>query len=146
MDPTLPDLHGAVRDADEVQNFLISEVGVAKDRIVNLRNEEATREAMMSAIRNLAHDSAISGEDPILIFYAGHGGEAQPPHSGWNTSNPNGMIQMLIPYDFVMKGSNDYLGQGIFDITLSRLLVDIAKNKSDNIVRFLFNLKDSILI
>lgn len=87
----------------------------------------------MNAIQNLAYNPAISAEDPILIFYAGHGSEAPPP-TNWKTSNENNMIQMLIPHDFTLKGSNDHEGQGVFDVTLSKLLDDIARNKSDNIV------------
>lgn len=142
-DPDVPDLHGAVPDANEVQKFLISKVGVAENRIVILRDAEATREKIVHAIQNLAQNPAISTQDPILIFYAGHGGEAPSP---WKTSSENDMIQMLIPHDFVSKGSKDHQGQGIFDITLSKLLADVAKKKSDNIVSCSIRFKDSVLI
>ncbi|THU80313.1 hypothetical protein K435DRAFT_972820 [Dendrothele bispora CBS 962.96] len=131
-DPGIEDLNGAVPDADNVQKFLTSELHVPEDRIVNLRDEQATREAMVNAIQNLADNPAISAQDPILVFYAGHGGEANAP-LGWQTSSGNKKIQMLIPHDFSKHGSKDYRGQGIFDITLSQLLTKIARNKSDNI-------------
>jgi len=100
----------------------------------------------MNAIQNLANNPAIDGpgEDPILIFYAGHGGEAPTPHPDWKTNN--GMIQMLVPYDFALEGSDGHRGQGIFDITLSGLLTDIAKNKSDNIVSHFYGFRGSVLI
>ncbi|KAG6908030.1 hypothetical protein DXG01_006449 [Tephrocybe rancida] len=129
----VPDLDGAVNDADEVEKFLISVVSVSKDRIVNLRNEEATRADILNALRSLAHHAAINAKDPILIYFSGHGAEAPPPFSRLETSSPNGKIQMLVPHDFDPQRSEGGDGQGIFDITLSRMLGDIALNKSDNI-------------
>ncbi|KAG6906654.1 hypothetical protein DXG01_012740 [Tephrocybe rancida] len=131
----VPDLDGAVNDADAVEDFLTSEVGISKDRIVNLRNEEATRANILNALQSLAHHSTINAKDPILIYFSGHGAEAPPPFPTLETSSPNGKIQMLIPHDFDLQRSEGDHGhwQGIFDITLSRMLGDIALNKSDNI-------------
>ncbi|KAG6918442.1 hypothetical protein DXG01_014623 [Tephrocybe rancida] len=126
MDPAILDLRGAVNDANAVEAFLTSEVGVPKDRIVNLRDEEATRQEMLKALQNLAHNSAIDKQDPILIYYAGHGGEARLPVAQ-KTSDTNDRVRMLIPHDFGLEC------QGIFDSTLSQILSDIAMNKSDNI-------------
>ncbi|KAF5343713.1 hypothetical protein D9758_016517 [Tetrapyrgos nigripes] len=134
-DEKIDDLHGAVADADAFQHFLISKLGVPVDRIVNLRNEQATRDAMLNAIRDLASKPQIGSEDPIFIYYAGHGGEADPPPS-WQTGSKNGMIQMLLPHDFAFNGSKEARKQGIFDIQLSQILTEIAKNKSDNITVF----------
>ncbi|KAG6862577.1 hypothetical protein C0993_002544, partial [Termitomyces sp. T159_Od127] len=132
-DPKIPDLCGAVGDADAIENFLISEVGVMKDRIVNIRDEEATREAIVKALRDLAQSSAIHAQDPIFIYYAGHGSECPSPINGWKTNAANGMMKMLLPHDFNLQGSNDVQGQGIFDIALSQIFADIAMAKSDNI-------------
>ncbi|THU79034.1 hypothetical protein K435DRAFT_973293 [Dendrothele bispora CBS 962.96] len=132
QDPDVPDLHGAVADADAMKDFLITDLRIPAARIVNLRNEEANRNAMIDALENLAENPAIGSQDPILIFYAGHGGEAPAP-KGWATSTADNTIQMLIPHDFNQEGSGDINGQGLFDITLSRILENIAKAKSDNI-------------
>lgn len=127
-------LHGAVADADAVREFLIEQLGVPDDRILMLRNEKATREGIISSLRDLASDKYPIGKlDPILIFYAGHGAEVKVD---------NREVQMLVPHDFRTRdpspsatASGDiYQGQGIFDFTLDALLADIAKNKSDNIV------------
>ncbi|KAG6829593.1 hypothetical protein H0H87_010742 [Tephrocybe sp. NHM501043] len=133
IDPAIPDLCGAVHDADAVENFLTSFAGVPKDRIMNLRDEQATRNGIMSAMRSLANNNAINPEDPILIYYAGHGSEAPSPIPRWTTSSANDMIQMLLPHDFDSRGSNRVLGQGVFDIALSSILGTIAENKSNNI-------------
>ncbi|KIK68739.1 hypothetical protein GYMLUDRAFT_1008897 [Collybiopsis luxurians FD-317 M1] len=131
-DPRVPDLHGAASDADTIQDFLISEVNVPAERIINLRNEDATREAIIIALESIADNESIDKQDPILIFYAGHGGEAKAPQ-GWATSTGDSTIQMLIPHDFVQEGARDFNGQGVFDMTLSRILENIALKKSDNI-------------
>lgn len=133
-DPDIQDLCCAVNDANAVERFLTSEVGVPKDRVVNLRDEGATREAILTAMRNLAHHNAISAQDPILVYYAGHGSEAPAPIAVRKTNNANGKIQMLLPHDFELRGSQNAQRQGIFDITLSHILADIATKKSDNIV------------
>ncbi|KAK0471053.1 caspase domain-containing protein [Armillaria novae-zelandiae] len=125
------DLSGAVADADDVSEFLQKTLGVPKDQIKNLRNEQATRVTIETEINNLGNNLEIAKDDAILIFYAGHGAEARAP-SGW--PNANGKLQMLLPYDFIFNGSsNSSEGQGVLDITLSRLLRNVAEKKSDNI-------------
>ncbi|KAG6842673.1 hypothetical protein H0H87_011250, partial [Tephrocybe sp. NHM501043] len=127
-------LCGAVNDANAVEDFLISELGVPKHRIVNLRNNAATRKAILAAMESLAENQEIYPTDPLLIYYAGHGAEALPPDAQWETSSPNGMIQMLLPYDFIRRGSSNERGQGILDIEISHILHHISTKKSDNIV------------
>ncbi|KAG7440927.1 uncharacterized protein BT62DRAFT_909410 [Guyanagaster necrorhizus] len=125
------DLKGAVADADAVNTFLQETLLVPKDQIKNLRNEDATRVTIETEIKRLGDNSAIKKEDPILIYYAGHGAEADAP-SGWPSTNKK--IQMLLPYDFDPNGSTDSeRGQGLLDTKLSHLLADLAMKKSDNI-------------
>ncbi len=131
----LRELHGAVADADAVYSFLSETLRVPENRIKNLRNEEATRATIEMEIKDLGGNPAIKEDDPILIYYAGHGAEANAP-SGWPSAN--GKIQMLVPHDFNPSGSDDSKrGQGVLDERLTHLLQDIAAKKSDNIVRFL---------
>lgn len=144
----MPNLKGAVSDADSVQDFLRSFLRIPSHRIKNLRNEEATRVAIEDEIKNLASSTAISKDDPILIYFAGHGTQANAP-SGWPTGNAEGIIQMLVPHDFAANGSDDIRrGQGFLDVTFSSLLADLASQKSDNIVScecYLHFLKSNIV-
>lgn len=119
-------------DADAVQQFLESNVHVPRDRIINLRNGEANREAIIAALKSLAHERRIASDDPILIYYAGHGSEAKAP-TQWEPSGENRKIQMLLPCDFQLDGPIKSRVQGIFDFLFGQLLEDIAANKSDNI-------------
>ncbi|KAG7440958.1 uncharacterized protein BT62DRAFT_956397 [Guyanagaster necrorhizus] len=124
-------LKGAVADADAVNTFLQETLLVPKDQIKNLRNKDATRVTIETEIKRLGDNSAIKKDDPILIYYAGHGAEAKAP-SRWPTDN--GKIQMLVPHDFDPNGSTDSeRGQGVLDMRLSHLLADLAMKKSDNI-------------
>ncbi|KAK0486539.1 caspase domain-containing protein [Armillaria novae-zelandiae] len=124
-------LSGAVADADAVNEFLQKTFRVPKEQIKNLRNEEATRMTIETEINVLGQNPAIKKDDPILIFYAGHGAEANAPFE-WPSAS--GKIQMLVPHDFITSGSNDSKrGQGVLDMRLSHLLADLAAKKSDNI-------------
>ncbi|KAG7440956.1 uncharacterized protein BT62DRAFT_956394 [Guyanagaster necrorhizus] len=127
----VPDLKGAVADADAVDTFLQETLLVPKDQIKNLRNVDATRVTIETEIKRLGDNSAIKKDDPILIYYAGHGAEADAP-SGWPSTDKK--IQMLVPHDFDPNGSTDSeRGQGLLDMRLSHLLADLAMKKSDNI-------------
>ena len=132
-DPAICNLSGAVADAEAFQQYLVEHVGVQRDRIICLRDEEATRDAMIHAIQSLTTNPEVSDQDPILIYYAGYGSEA-PLSSSKNSVFPSGGIQMLVPYDFILAGSATLDGQGLFGATLSNIVGEIARQKSDNIV------------
>ena len=136
-DPNIRRLSGAVADAEAVCEFLCSRVHVPDERIVIMRNEQATKRAMISAFERLASETIIGVKDPILIYYAGHGGQAEPPAQLKHSLGSK--IEMLLPYDFNSMGSTTSEGQGLFDLKLSSLLADIAESKSDNIVSPLFH-------
>ncbi|KAK0214586.1 caspase domain-containing protein [Armillaria fumosa] len=124
----LKNLHGAVADADAVKAYLLDTLDIPEHRIKTLRNEEATRVTIEEEIKNLGRNPEITKDDPILIFYAGHGGETPKYPDSIE------MIQMLVPHDFIPSGSgNAQEGQGVLDAKLNRLLEDLAKKKSDNI-------------
>jgi hypothetical protein len=79
----------------------------------------------------LAADLRINRDDPILVFYAGHGGEVTTP-KGWKVDDPK--VQMLLPHDYGSNGDGRRV-HGIPDKTIGALLSRIAEKKGDNIVR-----------
>ncbi|PVF95447.1 hypothetical protein CPB86DRAFT_788001 [Serendipita vermifera] len=116
-------LTGAVADANEVEHYI--RTNFPSSEILNLRNETATRSAIIQGIRSLWENPRIRHQDPILIYYAGHGAEKEAPQ-GWVHEGQK--IQILMPQDY----DNDETF--ITDIAFSMLLEELATKKGDNIV------------
>ena len=127
---------GAVLDADVVQEYLREHLGVPRSRIMNLRDSQATRTAIIEAIHAFSINPEIKGGDPILIYYAGYGGSTKTPQ-GWEVERSD-RIELLIPYDYSSRlednRDSDNHKHGIPDRTLGPLLEHLARNKGDNIV------------
>jgi hypothetical protein len=123
------DLQGAVCDGERMKTYLES-LGVPRCHIKTLFDEEATRAEIIANLLKLKDDSRIHDGDPILIFYAGHGGTAKTPAS-WDAGSDH--IQVLLPHDFHYTSSGG-LVHAIPDRTILSLLEQIASTKGDNIV------------
>lgn len=123
-------LKGCAADADAVEVYLESKLSVPKSQITSLRNERATRSAIIQAFRALKDDDRIDYGNPILIYFAGHGGQATAPE-GWPCS---GKVQMIIPYDCGCQFGGEIV-HGIPDLTIAWHLKRIADKKGNNIVR-----------
>lgn len=124
-------LEGAVPDALAVKTYLEQYLGVPGSHIRLLCNGDATRSAIIQGFSNFTVDQRIQRGDPILIFYAGYGGEVDPP-KGWKAGNAK--VQMLIPHDF----GSDIDGRVTYGIphrTIGTLLSRIAEKCGNNIVR-----------
>ena len=130
--PSLPKLNGAVNDAKDVEGFLKSNLDVPEDRILHLHDAEATREKIINAFEQLSMENKILMDDPILIYYAGHGTLLTPPKN-WEAGGPRRKIQAICPYDYAQGKI-----PAIPDRTIGGLLDLICKEKGNNIVRFLF--------
>ncbi|KAJ2934575.1 hypothetical protein H1R20_g2531, partial [Candolleomyces eurysporus] len=126
----LDKLQGAVADADRIRNWLIDDFNVPASQIQDLRNENATRKAIIWALRDLSTNHKIQRDDPILIYYAGYGSEALAPKR-WRWASPR--IQMIVPWDYKHPDGYDRVVWGIPDRTLGVLLGQIAESKGDNI-------------
>lgn len=132
--PAIQNLRGAVHDARSVSDFLKASMHVPERQIEVILNEHATRSRIRKSIEQLANNPNISNGDPILIFYAGHGAQANAPE-GWQAGGgPHPRIQMICPYDFLPKHNNTDSAQGIPDMTIAILLNRLSKSKGDNIV------------
>ena len=134
--PNITNLLGAVPDADAVRDFLQKQLGVPSSQIRNLRDSGATRAAIIDGIEAFSLNEEIKKGDPILIYYAGHGGSADTP-TGWE-SGGTGKIELLIPYDHSSSLEDGNPKHGIPDRTLGVLLSQLAIEKGDNIVRLTF--------
>ena len=133
--PDIRKLVGAVADADAVRDYLQNRLGVRSSQITILRDSEATRAAIIGAIKAFSLNEEIKEGGPIFIYYAGHGGSAKTPEDwkDWSTDK----IEFLVPYDY--SSVKDNPKYGIPDRTLGALLSHLANIKGDNnIVRQTF--------
>ncbi|KAK0475329.1 caspase domain-containing protein [Armillaria luteobubalina] len=132
------DLKGAVKDAENFKKYLLEDLGVAEDNIINLRDEQATRSAVIDRFRQLQGDPKIgSGKAAIIIYFAGHGARATKPTTwtDWVSSDEN--IEMLCPADIGALDANGKVVEGIPDRTISQFLLDLSIAKGNNITLIL---------
>lgn len=124
-----PNLSGAVADASAMMQFLSTKASAVKT--VFLQNEGATRTAIIEGFRALQNWKEIEKDDPIVVYFAGHGSEAR-------MQGDEECTQMLLPYDASPRTRNVEelpLVPGIPDHLIRDFLNDIAKAKGNNIVR-----------
>ncbi|KAF8607155.1 hypothetical protein BDV93DRAFT_520049 [Ceratobasidium sp. AG-I] len=126
-------LTGAVADANEVSDFLTTDLKVPDSHIINLRNESASREAIIQALQSFKDDLRIHKGDPILIFYAGHGGLKKASQE-WKDKHSSDEMQVIFPSDYntEIPGSTEVVNC-IPDRTIAALLNELAAAKGDNI-------------
>ena len=125
-----------------MRDYLHKDLGVPRSQIKNLRNSEATRSAIIEGIKAFSLNDEIKEGDPILIYFAGHGGSADTP-KGWEVGS-TGKIELLIPYDHSSPLEDGNPKHGIPDRTLGALLSQLAIEKGDNIVRQTFIFREYI--
>lgn len=125
-------LEGAVADANDMEDYLYKELYVPKDHINVLRNSQATRKGIISAIEALNVNPDIKVQDPILIYFAGHGCALDRPED-WTIGDSH--IQGIVPHDMNTAGPDGKPIPAIPDYTISALLGRLASVKGDNIVR-----------
>ncbi|CAE6337987.1 unnamed protein product [Rhizoctonia solani] len=118
-------LYGAVADAKNFSNYLISKLQVPESQITLLINWQAKRQVILNELKKLATSDYIQRDDPIVIFYSGHGSEAPAPAD----RAINGMVQCIVPHDSNIESQVT----SIPDYVLGRLINDIADAKGDNI-------------
>ncbi|KAH7337510.1 hypothetical protein B0J17DRAFT_663253 [Rhizoctonia solani] len=125
-------LKGAAADAKRVEGFLVNDLLVPRDQIINLRDQDASREAIIQGLHKLRDDPRIKIGDPILVYFAGHGGSRRDPR-GRQEGRTN-QVQVIFPQDYGLCkiGSSDPVNC-IPDYTISSLLNELAASKGNNI-------------
>ena len=142
--PNITNLLGAVPDAHAVLDYLQKHLRIpsSSSQIRILLDNEATRAAIIDGIKAFSLSDDIKKGDPILIYYAGHGGSADTPN-GLEVGG-TGKIELLIPYDHSPPLVDGDLKYGIPDRTLGALLSHLANEKGNNIVRQIFIIRGFI--
>ncbi|KAK0484890.1 caspase domain-containing protein [Armillaria novae-zelandiae] len=132
------DLQGAVNDANKFDEYLCTDLGTPKENIISLRNEEATRSAIINGFRSLERNpNIVKDMAAVIIYYAGHGAVAQKPVEWKDWETPDDTIEMLCPFDIGSQDDNDMVVDGIPDRTISQLLLDLSTAKGNNITMIL---------
>ena len=123
------DLPGAVPDANEVVNWLVTDLQVPRNQVSIITDEAASRAGIISALEAFRSDDRIHQGDAIFIYYAGHG-SAIPPPEDWECGGPSRKIQVLVPQDYAPERGI----HGIPDHVLGWFIHKIAEKKGNNIV------------
>ena len=71
--PKWPKLQYAVRDAQGVRQVLVEKFGFAPERVVSLKNAEATRTGILAAFHDTLAHGGVQQNDRVFVFFAGHG-------------------------------------------------------------------------
>ncbi|KAG8708057.1 hypothetical protein FRC08_000135 [Ceratobasidium sp. 394] len=129
-DDKVPNLKGAVHDAQSFRDYLIQDLFVPQTQIKTLFGTQATRANIINEFRALATNTQINKQDPIVVFYAGHGAQLEKP-AGWEAGGTS--IQALVPQDVKRKDASGAIVHPIPDRTIATLLNEIGDAKGDNI-------------
>ncbi|KAG8734608.1 hypothetical protein FRC10_011615 [Ceratobasidium sp. 414] len=126
----VPNLKGAVQDAQSFRDYLIKYLFVPETQIKTLFGTQATRANIINEFRALGANTQINAQDPIVVFYAGHGAKLDKPE-GWEEGGSH--IQALVPQDVNLKDTAGAIVYPIPDRTIATLLNEIGDAKGDNI-------------
>ena len=87
---------GCIKDTTDVRDYLLQDLQVPDSHTRFLTNENAKRADIIKAFLEIQTDKRIKTNDPILIFFAGHGDETDAP-TGWPSGDVSDQMQMIIP-------------------------------------------------
>jgi hypothetical protein len=128
-----------------VNTFLTTDLEVPSDHIINLRDSDASRERIVKAFEALRDDPRIESGDPILIYYAGHGGLRRAEEE-WRLKYGLDDVQVIFPFDYGVQAPGSAKPVNcIPDKTIFGLLNKLAAAKGDNIVSGLSSLRSRLL-
>jgi hypothetical protein len=105
---------------------LVNRLQIPESQITLLTNRQAKRQAILDELKKLAILDSIKHDDPIVIYYSGHGSEAPAPAD----RAINGLVQCIVPQDSSIASQVS----SIPDYVLGRLILNISEAKGDNIV------------
>ncbi|KAJ1301222.1 hypothetical protein OPQ81_003631 [Rhizoctonia solani] len=135
--PKLNFLRGAVADANAMEKFLTFDLSIPSEHIIILRNEEVTRLRILQEFQALWQNKDIHHGDPILIYYAGHGG-LRDANNEWKARYGSQQIQVIFPFDYLQEDLSPQnpespLVNSIPDRIVATLLNELAAKKGNNV-------------
>jgi hypothetical protein len=134
----IPNLYGAVSDAQEMDSYLKG-IGVPEENVHTLLNAKRKDilDAFMSLTKgHLANAKPIPCGSALLIFYAGHGGRTDIPKEWKDYVTTDGKVEQIVPVDTWATDPEDEgkVVEGIPDRTIAVVLNLIAQKIGNNVV------------
>jgi hypothetical protein len=117
--PLVPDLRGAVNDVTMIDRILTTRFGFEPRNVTILTDENATRDAVLGALADLAR--AAGPDDLVYVHYSGHGSQVEDT-SG---DEEDGLDETFLPQNARLDGIPD-----ITDDELERLLAQIRSTNT----------------
>ncbi|KAF8594925.1 hypothetical protein BDV93DRAFT_576869 [Ceratobasidium sp. AG-I] len=124
--PSYHNLSGAIQDVNNMVDYFHHDLGVPLEQLTIRRNSEATRSRIISDIQALSNNPLIKKQDPIVIYFSGHGCTPKRPQN-WP------VIQAIVAYDSNTPDLDGELIGVIPDYTINVLLGQLASRWGDNI-------------
>lgn len=128
--PDVPPLKGAVNDVRLMRQVLVGKFDFPPANVLVLENRQATRQAILDAIRDHLIAKARTG-DVAVFHFSGHGSQMKDA-AGDEGDEIDGLDETLVPHDSRTPGIFD-----ISDDELNGLLGELAR-KTKN-VTFIFD-------
>ncbi|KAJ6582092.1 hypothetical protein B0H19DRAFT_523922 [Mycena capillaripes] len=133
----LPRLRGAVNDARAFKKYLLDPydqqgLQVPPSNIFSLENNQATRDAILSAFKShFINNKNIpsDGKATMILFFAGHGSRSEATGNRISTDRK---VEVICPVDERTTNARGYV-HAIPDYVLGWLLSELAKRKGRNI-------------
>lgn len=125
-------LRGTVSDALEFKTYLQDRLGIPSNQIVLLNDKAVTHSKIIEALKDLGNDACIEVGDAILLYYAGHGAEIDPPK--YREDRARKKIQAIVLHDCNSINDSGQQVPPIPHYLLRNLLSKVVERKGDNIV------------
>ncbi len=114
--PYISKLQGCVNDALLMRGILEQNFGFPPDNIIQLLNEQATREAILRELDALV--DRVGKDDLVVIQYAGHGSQMTDREG----DEPDGLDETIMPFDTEgWRGDNRDISDDEIHLRLLRL-------------------------
>ena len=97
----VPHLMGSLNDVAAMRQILITRWGFPQENIRTLTDQQATRAAILAAMRDIVRESGPG--DTVLVHYSGHGSQVQD----LNGDEEDGLDETLVPWDGRTPGVPD---------------------------------------
>ena len=86
-------LSGCINDIEVMRQVLERSFNFPEDHVVSLKDEQATREGILTAMKELV--ARIGKDDIVVVHYSGHGSQM----TDLEGDEPDGLDETIVPYD-----------------------------------------------